>query len=81
MKFAKVNSVAVVGLTPNLIDVEVNIESKALPRFEIVGLPGKAVEEARERVRSAIKSSGFEFPNQKIVVNLAPADLPKEGPI
>src|SRR3989344_1140982 len=81
MKFAKVNSVAVVGLTPNLIDVEVNIESKALPRFEIVGLPGKAVEEARERVRSAIKSGGFEFPNQKIVVNLAPADIPKEGPI
>jgi len=81
MKFAKVNSVAVVGLTPHLIDVEVNIESKALPRFEIVGLPGKAVEESRERVRSAIKAAGFQFPNQKIIVNLAPADIRKEGPI
>lgn len=81
MKFAKVNSVTIVGLAPNLIDVEVNIETKALPRFEIVGLPGKAVEEARERVRSAIKASGFKFPNKKIVVNLAPADIPKEGPI
>lgn len=81
MQFAKVKSIAVVGLTPYLVDVEVNIESKALPKFEIVGLPGKAVEEAKERVRSAIKTSGFDYPNKKIVVNLAPADIPKEGPV
>jgi len=81
MNFAKVKSVAVVGLTSYLVDVEVNIELGALPRFEIVGLPGKAVEEAKERVRSAIKTSGFEYPNKKIVVNLAPANIPKEGPV
>jgi len=81
MQFAKVKSVAVVGLTPYLVDVEVNIESQALPKFEIVGLPGKSVEEAKERVRSAIKTSGFDYPNKKIIVNLAPADIPKEGPI
>ena len=55
MNFAKVKSVAVVGLTPYLVDVEVNIESKALPKFEIVGLPGKAVEEAKERVKDLVK--------------------------
>ena len=81
MNFAKVKSVAVVGLSPYLVDVEVNIEYGALPKFEIVGLPGKAVEEAKERVRSAIKTSGFEYPNKKIVVNLAPADIPKKGPV
>src|SRR3989344_307423 len=81
MNFAKVKSVAVVGLTPYLVDVEVNIESKALPKFEIVGLPGKAVEEAKELVRSAIKTSGFDYPNKKIIVNLAPADIQKEGPV
>ena len=81
MKFARISSVAVVGLTPDLVDVEVNVEAKALPRFEIVGLPGKAVEEAVERVRSAIKASGFAYPNHKIVVNLAPADIKKEGPL
>lgn len=81
MNFAKVRSVAVVGLTAYLVDVEVNIESQALPKFEIVGLPGKAVEEAKERVRSAIKTSGFDYPNKKIVVNLAPADIQKEGPV
>jgi len=81
MNFARVNSIAVVGLTPSLVDVEVNIEEQALPKFEIVGLPGKAVEESKERVRSAIKSAGFKYPNKKIVVNLAPADVTKEGPI
>lgn len=77
---AKVLSAAVVGLDAVLIDVEVDIASQGLPSFTIVGLPDKAVEESRERVRSALKNSGFDFPPKRITVNLAPADLPKEGP-
>lgn len=77
---AKVNSSAIVGLDAVLIEVEVDIASQGLPSFTIVGLPDKAVEEARERVRSAIKNSGADFPAKRITVNLAPADLPKEGP-
>lgn len=77
---AKVNSAAVVGLDAVHVDVEVDIASQGLPAFTIVGLPDKAVEEAKERVRSAIKNSGAEFPAKRITVNLAPADLPKEGP-
>ena len=57
-----------------------DIASQGLPSFTIVGLPDKAVEESRERVRSAIKNSGADFPAKRITVNLAPADLPKEGP-
>ncbi|MEX2007813.1 MAG: YifB family Mg chelatase-like AAA ATPase [Candidatus Levyibacteriota bacterium] len=77
---AKVNSSAVVGLDAVLVEVEVDIASQGLPSFTIVGLPDKAVEEAKERVRSAIKNSGADFPAKRITVNLAPADLPKEGP-
>lgn len=77
---ATVNSSAVVGLDAVLIEVEVDIASQGLPSFTIVGLPDKAVEEAKERVRSAIKNSGADFPAKRITVNLAPADLPKEGP-
>ncbi|MBI5620501.1 YifB family Mg chelatase-like AAA ATPase [Candidatus Gottesmanbacteria bacterium] len=77
---AKVLSGAVVGLDAVPITVEVDIASQGLPSFTIVGLPDKAVEESRERVRSAIKNSGAEFPAQRITVNLAPADLPKVGP-
>lgn len=77
---AKVNSSAVVGLDAVLVEVEVDVASQGLPSFTIVGLPDKAVEEARERVRSAIKNSGADFPAKRITVNLAPADLPKEGP-
>jgi magnesium chelatase family protein len=77
---AKVNSSAVVGLDAVLVEVEVDIASQGLPSFTIVGLPDKAVEESRERVRSAIKNSGANFPAKRITVNLAPADLPKEGP-
>jgi len=76
---AKVMSCAVVGLDGALIEVEVDI-SAGLPSFSIVGLPDKAVQEARERVRSAIRNSGFRFPGKRITVNLAPADLKKEGP-
>lgn len=77
---AKVNSSAVVGFHAVPVEVEVDIASQGLPNFTIVGLPDKAVEEAKERVRSAIKNSGADFPAKRITVNLAPADLPKEGP-
>ena len=76
---AKVMSCAVVGLEGALVEVEVDI-SAGLPTFAIVGLPDKSVQEARERVRSAIRNSGFRFPTKRITVNLAPADLKKEGP-
>jgi len=76
----KVLSGAVIGLDGVPIEVEVDIASQGLPSFTIVGLPDKAVEESKERVRSAIKNSNFDFPAKRITVNLAPADLPKEGP-
>ena len=74
----KVKSVALKGLEGIEISVEVDISS-GLPSFNIVGLPDEAVQEARERVRSAIKNSGFEFPIKRITVNLAPAEVKKEG--
>jgi magnesium chelatase family protein len=77
---AKVTSCAVVGLDGALVDVEVDI-SNGQPGFTIVGLPDAAVQESRERVRAAIKNSNFFYPfNKRITVNLAPADLRKEGP-
>ena len=77
---AKVNSSAVLGLEAIPVIVEVDRASMGLPSFTIVGLPDKSVEESKERVRAAIKNSGFDFPPKRITVNLAPADLPKEGP-
>ncbi len=76
---AKVKSAAVVGLEGAIVEVEVDL-SPGLPSFAIVGLADKAVQEARERVRSAIRNSYYKFPNRRITVNLAPADLKKEGP-
>ena len=76
---AKVSSCAVVGLDGEIVEVEVDI-SQGLPAFAIVGLPDAAVQEAKERVRSAIRNSGHDFPLKRITVNLAPADLRKEGP-
>lgn len=76
---AKINSIAVIGLSAEKVEVEVDI-SGGLPAFNIVGLPDKAVEESKERVRSAIKNSGCVFPQRRITVNLAPADLKKAGP-
>ena len=75
----KVKSCAILGLEGAVIEVEVDI-SPGLPAFNIVGLPDAAVQEARERVRAAIRNSGCEFPMRRITVNLAPADLKKEGP-
>lgn len=76
---AKINSCAVVGLNGELVNVEVDIGSGQVI-FLVVGLPDTAVQEARERVRAAIKNSGMQFPIKRITVNLAPADLRKEGP-
>ena len=76
---AKVISCALVGLEGALVEVEVDI-APGLPNFFVVGLPDDAVREARERARAAVKNSGFTFPMRRIVVNLAPADLKKEGP-
>jgi magnesium chelatase family protein len=76
---AKVKSAAVFGLEGRLIDVEVDI-ANGLPSLTIVGLPDAAVQEARERVRAAIRNSHCSFPMKRIVVNLAPADLKKAGP-
>jgi magnesium chelatase family protein len=69
---------AQVGLEAPLVRVEVTVTS-GLPAFQLVGLPATVVRESRERVRSALLSSGFEFPSGRIVVNLAPAEIPKEG--
>ncbi|MEK7129766.1 MAG: ATP-binding protein, partial [Patescibacteria group bacterium] len=77
---AKIASGSVVGLEAIPVTVEVDIASQGLPSFAIVGLPDKAIEESKERVRAAIKNSGAEFPAKRITVNLAPADLPKIGP-
>jgi magnesium chelatase family protein len=79
MALAKVFSCAVIGLDGELIEVEVDISGGQVGLF-IVGLPDAAVQESKERVRSAIKNSGYTFPLKRITVNLAPADIRKEGP-
>jgi len=76
---AKVRTCAIVGLEGAIVEVEADI-SPGLPSFTIVGLPDAAVQEARERVRAAIRNSGCAFPMKRIVVNLAPAHLKKAGP-
>ncbi len=77
---AKVLSCAVVGLEGELVEVEVDVSYSHLPSFTIVGLPDTAVQEAKERVRTAVRHSGGQDPVRRVVVNLAPADLRKEGP-
>lgn len=75
-----VNSLALSGLDSYIVKVEVDV-SNGLPGFDIVGLPDTAVREAKDRVRAALKNTGFGFPAKRITVNLAPADLKKEGPV
>ena len=75
----KARTCAIIGLEGAIVEVEVDISS-GLPHFAVVGLPDAAVQEARERVRGAIRQSGFRFPTTRIAVNLAPADVRKEGP-
>ena len=79
-KLATVFSIVSSGLDGELVEVEVDVGA-GIPSLTIVGLPDKAVEESKERVRLALKNSGFDFPQKKIVVNLAPADIKKEGPM
>lgn len=83
MNYARVYGAQTFLLTPAIVSVEADL-SRGLHSFSVVGLPDKAVEEARDRVSSAIKHSGFQSPkttNKKIVISLAPADLKKEGPL
>lgn len=76
---AKIQSASVVGIDAHMVEVEVDITSRGLPHFSMVGLPDTAVKESRDRVRPALKNIGFNFPLKQITVNLAPADLKKEG--
>ncbi|MFZ7104577.1 MAG: YifB family Mg chelatase-like AAA ATPase [Peptococcaceae bacterium] len=76
---AKVKSCSLTGLAVSDVEIEVDAAG-GLPAWDIVGLPDTAVKESKERVRTAIKNSGFDFPPRRIVVNLAPADIKKEGP-
>lgn len=78
MSLAIVYSRASVGMSAPLVTVEVHI-SRGIPKLKMVGLPEMAVQESKDRVRSALLNSGFEFPARRITINLAPADLPKEG--
>lgn len=78
MSFAQVHTRSVIGLSAPPVTVEVHI-SQGLPALTMVGLPEASVRESKDRVRSAIINSGFEFPNRRITINLAPADLPKDG--
>lgn len=75
---AKVITATTIGLNAYKLDVEIDFVN-SLPNISIVGLPDTAVNEAKERVRSAVKNSGFSFPNLRVIVNLAPADIRKEG--
>ncbi len=77
---ARIASGATVGLDAVLITVEVDVAARGLPNLTIVGLPDKAVQESKERVRAALNNSGSELPSKRMTINLAPADLPKEGP-
>lgn len=77
---AKIYSAAILGIDAYLVEVEVDI-FWGLPGINMVGLPDAAVQESRERVRSAVKHSGFEFPNQRMTINMAPANTRKSGPV
>ena len=78
--FAKVESITLEGLRGFRVSIETDVYD-GLPAYETVGLPGLAVRESKERVRSAIKNSSLHYPTKRITVNLAPADTRKEGPI
>ena len=75
---SRVTACGLLGIDGYLVTVETDI-SNGIPAFDIVGLVDIAVKEAKERVRAAIKNSGYEFPSRRITINLAPADLKKEG--
>src|SRR5690606_28540606 len=77
---AKTYACEIVGLEGHIVEVEVDFSPTAMPAFIVVGLPDAAVQESKERVRAAIKNTGLKFLMKRFVVNLAPADLRKEGP-
>jgi magnesium chelatase family protein len=79
LMLSKVLTASVIGIEAFKVEVEVDISSRGLPHFSMVGLPDAAVKESRDRVRAALKNIGFNFPLKQITVNLAPADLKKEG--
>lgn len=76
----KCNSLGLFGIDSFMAEVEADV-SKGIPSFDIVGLPDASVKESKDRVRSAIKNCGFDFPNVRVIINLAPADIKKEGPV
>ncbi len=76
----KCKSLGLFGLSTYAIEIEADL-SRGIAAFDIVGLPDAAVKESRDRVRSAMKNCGFEFPNSRLILNLAPADIKKEGPL
>jgi len=76
---SKTLSASVIGIDAHVVDVEIDIASRGLPHFSMVGLPDAAVKESKDRVKAALKNTGFHFPRKQITVNLAPADLKKEG--
>ena len=78
--FARINSMGLFGIDSYMVGVEVDF-GQGLPRVDLVGLPDAAVNEAKNRVRSAVKNSGFSFPQSRLTVNLSPADIRKEGPV
>src|SRR5680860_511638 len=78
---SKILSAVIIGIDAELVEIEASLGGGDFGQIIIVGLPDTAVSEAKERVRSAILNSGFEFPKRKITINLAPADLKKSGPI
>ena len=78
--FARINSMGLSGIESYMVGVEVDY-GQGLPRIDLVGLPDTAVNESRNRVRSAIKNSGFSFPQSRLTINLSPADTRKEGPV
>ena len=78
--FAKLNSMGIFGMDAFPVSVEIDL-SQGLPSFDVVGLPDASVRESRERVRAAMKNCGLDFPVSRITINLAPADIRKEGPI
>ena len=76
--YSRINTCVLQGLDGSVVDVEADL-SRGIPVFNIVGLPDTSIKESKERVRAAIKNSGYEFPLNRITINLAPANLKKEG--
>ena len=77
---SRLYSMTLVGIEAIGCEIEVDVTSKGLPSVSVVGLPDTAVKESVERIRSALANCGYTFPRHRTVVNLAPADLKKEGP-